>query len=98
MHELAFAGTELYRLLLRDGSKFSLWELGRHFEFPSVQPLWCGILCWTLTQFWALCPRETRVVDPRCWCVDWNRLRQCGCVANHASHVFDPRNTLIRPQ
>ena len=51
MHELAFAGTELNRLLLRDGSMFSLWVFCRHLEFPSVQPLWCGVLRWTLTQF-----------------------------------------------
>ena len=51
MHELAFVGTELYHLLLRDGSMFSLWVFCRHLEFPSVQPLWCGILRWTLTQF-----------------------------------------------
>ena len=47
---------------------------------------------------WALCPCETRVFDSRCGCVDRKRLHQCGCVASHPQHVFDPRNTLIRPQ
>ena len=51
MHELAFVGTELYHLLLRDGSMFSLWVFCIHLEFPSVQPQWCGILRWTLPQF-----------------------------------------------
>ena len=98
MRELAFAGTELYRLLLRDGSMFSLWELRRHLQFPSLQPQWCGILRWTLTQFGRYVHVETRVFDSRCGCVDRKRLHQCGCVASHPQHVFDPRNTLIRPQ
>ena len=51
MHELAFVGTELYHLLLRDGSMFSLCVFCRNLELPSVQVLWCGILRWTLTQF-----------------------------------------------
>ena len=52
MHELAFAGTELYRLLLRGGSMFSLWvflqalsiakcsgAVVRHFALD-VDPIW----------------------------------------------------------
>ena len=78
-------GLRLYRLLLRDGSMFSLWVLGRHLEFPSVQPAVVRHFALDVDPFWALCPRETRVVDSRCWCVDWKRLRQCGCVAKRAS-------------
>ena len=46
MRELA-----LDHSLLRDGSMFSLWELGRHLQLPSVQVLWCGTVLWTLTHF-----------------------------------------------
>ena len=82
VHELAFVATEAFDVASRwlNGSLVGALQapsiskssgaMVRHFVLH-VDPIFGA----------ALGPCETRVVDSRCWCADWQRLRRCGCVA-----------------
>ena len=69
-HDLAFAGTKLYRLLLRGGSMFSLWVFLQALSIVKCSDVVVRHFALDVDPIWALCPCETWVVDPRCWCVD----------------------------
>ena len=70
VHELAFVATKLYRLLLRDGSMFSLWVFLQALTIAKCSGAVVRHFVLDVDPIWALCPCETRLFDPRCWCVD----------------------------
>ena len=58
------------RLLLRGGSMFSLWVFLQALSIAKCSGAVVRHFALDVDPFWALCPCETRVFDPHCWCVD----------------------------